>query len=936
MRPTLVFAGIKLAFVCFTFLLNVLLLSGCLANTQGGDNPQTSSAEIHKVTTVEGITEYRLDNGLQVLLFPDPTKENITVNMTYHVGSMHENYGETGMAHLLEHLLFKGSTNHPNIAEEISERGAKSNGTTWLDRTNYFETFSATEDNLDWALSMEADRMVNSFVRAEDLASEMTVVYNELEAAENHPFRVTLEKLRSAAFMWHNYGNSTLGAPADLENVSIEKLRDFYEMYYQPDNATLIVAGRIDPEETLSKIKQHFGGIPQPARDLPALYTSEPAGDGERMVTVRRVGDIKLAMVGYHTPMASHPDSAALTVLANILADQPRGRLHKSLVEPGVAAQTGAWNDMKADSSMLMAFAVLNTDQGLAAAEDKLLAQIEGFAEQPVAQEELNRAKLSILNGFDKSMENTEAIAIQLSDWLTNGDWRLRFLHRDRIEAVTLDDLQRVAEHYIQRNNRTLGRFIPTEEPQRIELPQADSLAATLDGYTGREDIALGEAFEPSYDNIAARTEFFTIGDNIRVAALHKKTRGEGVRLNIQFNYGTVDSLKGKARYAGLVGNMLNRGTEKYTREAMKDAFDGIKTYGGFGANTGGGWAWLHSNRQHLVAALDIIAEGLKNPTFPQDELDQLRQEMQTNLEFAMSQPQALANNLGSRRLSPVDKGHPAYVRTLEEQLALLKTVERQHLVDYHRQFFGADNMLVTIVGDYDRDSVVAALEQHFGDWTTGEEYKPIVLDYQPIDTTPEVIDTPDKENGAFFAINLYEVDAYDEDMPALTLGNYIFGGGWNNSRLATRLRQEEGWSYGAGSSFNADRRAPRSVFWGWAIGAPQNLNNIENGFKEELQRLLDDGVTTEEIEQGVSGILQSRRVERADDEKLVQMLNQIMFYNETLDQHQQFEADLTNSSPEAVHQVMKEYFSPDNMLYIKAGDMAKAAKQSAEASNPQ
>lgn len=929
-------AGIKPVFAFAVVLFGTLLVGGCLGNARNGGDAKAPSAEIHKVTTVEGITEYRLGNGLQVLIFPDPTKENITVNVTYHVGSKHENYGETGMAHLLEHLLFKGSTNHPNIPDEISQRGAKSNGTTWLDRTNYYETFSATGENLDWALSMEADRMVNSFISGEDLESEMTVVYNELQRGENHPFQTVLQKLRSAAFMWHNYGNSTIGAPSDLKNVSIEKLRDFYEMYYQPDNATLIVAGKIDTEETLNKIKQHFGTIPQPEREMPELYTMEPATDGERVVTVRRVGDIKLALAAYHTPRASHPDSAAITVLANILGDQPRGRLHKSLVEPGIAAQVGAWGDMKTDSSMLMAFAVLNTEQELTAAEDPLLAQLEGFEETPVTQEELDRAKRSIINGFEKRMEDTESIAIQLSDWLTNGDWRLRFLHRDRIEEVTIDDLQRVAGKYIQRNNRTLGRFIPTEQPERVELPEGDSIAAMLDGYTGRKDIVLGEEFDPSYENIAARTEFFTIGDNIQVAALHKKTRGESVRLNIQFNYGSLDSLKGKAKYASFVGDMLSRGSEKYSREELKDAFDSIKTYGGFGANTGSGWAWLASDRENLVAALDLIAEGLKNPTFPQEELDQLLKEAQTNVEFAKSQPQALASNLGSRRLSPVDNDHPTYVRTFEEQLALFKEVERQRLVDYHQQFFGADNMLVTIVGDYDRDSVVAALEQHFGDWKTGEKYQRIVLDYQPIDTTPEVINTPDKENGAFFAINLYEVDAYDENMPELTLGNYIFGGGFINSRLATRLRQEEGWSYGAGSSFQPGRLSPRSVFWGWAIGAPQNLDKIENGYKEELQILLDEGFSGEEIERGISGILQSRKVERADDEKLAQMLNQIMFYNETLGQHQQFEADLADSSGEEVLEAMKQLFSPNNMLYIKAGDMAKVAEKSAEASNSQ
>lgn len=259
--------------------------------------PIQAFADLQKVTEVEGISEYRLDNGLKVLLFPDPTKETVTVNVTYKVGSKHENYGETGMAHLLEHLVFKGTPKHKDIPAELSSHGARPNGTTWTDRTNYFETFAATEENIDWALSMESDRMVNSFIAKKDLDSEMTVVRNEFERGENSPFRITLQRMMASAFEWHNYGKSTIGARSDLENVSIERLQDFYRKYYQPDNATLIVAGKFAPEDMLKKIEATFGNIPKPNRTIEPLYTVEPAQDGERQVTVRRVGEIGRAHV---------------------------------------------------------------------------------------------------------------------------------------------------------------------------------------------------------------------------------------------------------------------------------------------------------------------------------------------------------------------------------------------------------------------------------------------------------------------------------------------------------------------------------------------------------------------------------------------------------------------------------------------------------------
>ncbi|MFQ5447198.1 MAG: M16 family metallopeptidase, partial [Saprospiraceae bacterium] len=320
----------------YTWLLVALvfLFLGNGSQAQNAKKETSTPDGIEKVTSVEGITEYRLtDNGLKVLLFPDQSKPTITVNITYLVGSRHEGYGETGMAHLLEHLVFKGTPNHPDIPQELTEHGARPNGTTWYDRTNYFETFNATEKNLRWALDMESDRMVNSFIAKKDLESEMTVVRNEFEMGENDPSSILMERVISTAYLWHNYGNSTIGARADIENVPIENLQAFYHKYYQPDNAVLVVAGKIDVAQTLAMIAEYFGKIPRPERKLTPTFTKEPTQDGERSVTLRRSGDVQVVSCMYHTPPGSHRDYAAVSVLDEILTNEPGGRLYKALVE---------------------------------------------------------------------------------------------------------------------------------------------------------------------------------------------------------------------------------------------------------------------------------------------------------------------------------------------------------------------------------------------------------------------------------------------------------------------------------------------------------------------------------------------------------------------------------------------------------------------------
>ncbi len=468
---------------------------------------------------MEGITEYRLDNGLRVLLFPDPTKSTITVNVTYMVGSRHEDYGETGMAHLLEHLLFMGSKNHPDIKKELQDRGARPNGTTWYDRTNYFETFAASDDNLAWALSMEADRMVNSFVAKKDLDSEMTVVRNEMEAGENSPPRVLLQKVLAAAFEWHNYGKLTIGARSDVERVPIERLQAFYRHFYQPDNALLVVAGKFDEQKALALIQKTFGAIPKPQRQLRRTYTVEPAQDGERQVVVRRVGDIQYVGAAWHIPPGSHEEYPAIEMAVAILGDQPSGRLYKALVETKKAATVSMNAFQLKEPGFAYASASVRMDSSLEDARKALLDTIAEIRTKPFTRDELERQRTRWLKNFELQMNDPQDVALELSEWQAMGDWRLMFLHRDRIEKVTLEQVQKAAEKYFIPSNCTVGLFIPEKEPVRVQPPEPPDVDKLVEGYTGRAVVSQGESFEATPANIDRRTIRGEIGGGLSAGA---------------------------------------------------------------------------------------------------------------------------------------------------------------------------------------------------------------------------------------------------------------------------------------------------------------------------------------------------------------------------------------------------------------------------------
>ena len=316
---------------------------------------QAYSADPKKITSVEGITEYTLDNGLRVLIFPDDSRPKVTVSITVFVGSRHEGYGETGMAHLLEHMVFKGTPKTPLIPKALQDHGAQFNGTTNTDRTNYFETLTATDENLEFAIELEADRLVNSRVLREDLFSEMTVVRNEFERGENSPSSVLGTRMMAAAYEWHNYGKTTIGTRSDIERVPIQNLQAFYRKFYQPDNAMVVVAGKLDEQKALALVQKHFGAIPRPERKLDATYTEEPEQDGERVVTLRRVGDVPLVGVAWHIPAGPHVDFPALQVLANILDDEPSGRVYKALVQTKKASSVSTFARGQHDPGLFFA-----------------------------------------------------------------------------------------------------------------------------------------------------------------------------------------------------------------------------------------------------------------------------------------------------------------------------------------------------------------------------------------------------------------------------------------------------------------------------------------------------------------------------------------------------------------------------------------------------
>ena len=882
---------------------------------------QTLPAGITRGPSMGGITEYSLANGLKVLLLPDPSQDTITVNVTYLVGSRHESYGERGMAHLLEHLLFKGTPQIPNPKNELLKRGARYNGTTSFDRTNYFETFPASDDALAFVLGLEADRMVNATVSKQDLDSEMTVVRNEFEAGQNSPFGLLRERTSAAAYLWHNYGRSVIGTLSDIENVPIERLQAFYRYYYQPDNAVLIIAGKFDAERALAAAAQTFGAIPKPARRLQPTYTVEPPQDGERSVILRRVGDVQLAHAMYHMPSGAHPDFVAVDVLTQILVTQPTGRLHKALVETGKAASIfGAERQTREPGSAYFGAAV-RKDAPMDPARDALLGVLEGFAATPVTDEEVERARTKLRGDVEQLLTNSRSVALTLSEFVAVGDWRLLYLYREQLGKVKTADVQRVATTYLKPANRTLGLFYPADKPERVQVPSPPDVAMILKGFAGADEVAAGEVFDPTPQNIEARIVRRTLPSGMKLTLVPKKTRGGTVVAQLGLRWGDEAAKANRGSACSVASAMLSRGTQKRTRGELKDALDRLRAATSVSIDG----ASIETVRASLPEALAIVAEMLREPSFPESEFEQVKRQALTSIDTQRADPQSLASLTIARHLNPYPPQHWHYTPTLEERAERLKAVTLEDARRCHGELVGASHSDLVVVGDFDPDEVTKLAERLFGDWKNPTPYKRIPWQHFDVQATDRTIETPDKANAVFRGgLNLKLRDDHP-DHPALILGNYLLGGS-SDARLARRIREKEGLSYSVGSWLNIGAQDEAGDFGVYAIYAPQNRARLEAAIREEVARALAEGFAPAEFEDGRRALLQARKVARNSDSSLAGRLAGYSVIGRTLKWDEAFEQKLAELTPAEVRDALRRHLDPSKLTLVKAGDFTRVA----------
>jgi zinc protease len=585
-------------------------------------------------------------------------------------------------------------------------------------------------------------------------------------------------------------------------------------------------------------------------------------------------------------------------------------------VQQGLASAIWGFEHALHDPGYIAFGAQLPKDGSIEAATDALLDTLHAVARRPIEADEVERARLKLLNEMDKATLDAGALVRALAEFHALGDWRLYFLYRDRLRAVKTLDVQRVAETYLKPANRVLGRFIPTENPQRAAIPAAPDLQAALAGYAGGTGLAAGEAFDPSPRNIEARLDRRTLANDVRLALLPKRTRGAKAVAKIDLHWGDEQSTRGRNTACTLAGEMLMRGTKKHSRAELREAFERLQATVSVSASG----ATLETRRAHLGEALGLVAEVLREPAFPASEFEELKRSALTSAQAELSDPAAIASQQLRRHLHPYPKGHWHYEQSLEERVAELKSVTLEQARACHAELIGGTGADIAVVGDFDAAEVAALVERLFGDWKNPAPYARIPQRYFERPALERAFATPDKANAVLRAGLNLRLDDTHPDFPALVLANHLLGGS-STARLPERIREKEGLSYSTYTWFSASPLDPVANFWVSAIFAPQNKARVERAVREELERALRDGFTEAEVAAAKKGLLESRRLARTQDGALVARLAHYLYLERTFAWDIDFERRIAALTPGELREALRRHLDLARLAVTTAGD---------------
>jgi zinc protease len=943
-----------------------------MVNTVKKAQPSLEDLGVEKISEVKNVAEYKLANGLKVLLLENHTAPVVTFLVLYKVGSRNEGVGYTGATHFLEHMLFKGTKKHNpdegnGIDDLLTQIGAHWNATTWFDRTNYYEVVPC--EFLDMCVKLEADRMRNLMLRQSDRDSEMSVVRNELERGENYPEEALEKELYAVAFREHPYHHPTIGWRSDVEGVALDRLRQFYDTFYWPNNATVILLGQFEPDAALRMIHKHYGAIKSSPEPIPTVYTVEPPQEGERRFEIVRAGDLPKVWMGFHICEADHEDTYPLAAARHILGSgyERSSRLYKGLIDTGIAAEAFCRHDELRDPGLFIIGATLNPGITLDKCEKALLEEIRKLAHEPVSDDELGRAKSANLKGTILAKADPSSMAFMLGEAEAKSDWKWLMEYDDKFDAVTTDDIMRVISKYFVKTNRTIGHFKPLQlglDDVAAPAPAYDAegeyavddsdseapgtLPAGFKEPTVQERGAVGQPTDLSDEQVEAllvaapesvKVKFSKKKSNTPtfVERVHKEVLSNGMTVLLMENPGTESMsfafniragryfthTDEKNTLAELVAEMLPRGSKRFDKTKLAEILEGMGIAGAIEFNVDN---YRLSLATTLVASdfpqyLDLVDEVLRNPLMSQDEIQKVGVEWTSKLVEGANNTKSVAWNGLKRVMYP--PSHPFYEKTFTEQIQELAHVDRDELIKAHERLITPHGSVMSIVGDFKVDDVLSQIRARFENWTGPTPPEIVVPDVALNDTRKYFqVEIPDKTSVDVILSHPTSLRRSSKDFYAARMANAALGQDTITSRLGQVVRDRAGLTYGIYSVFSD------TAFGGapWSVMLTVNPKNIEKGLylvDKVLDEYMERGISQEELSREIGRAVGGFKVGLASSMGIARVLAELEFLGLGTVELDQISNKYLSVTKEKADEAMRKYFLHKQTTVMVAGTLS-------------
>ncbi|PTX97840.1 pitrilysin family protein [Opitutus sp. ER46] len=930
--------------------LLALLSLGLLAlPTFAAGSTPTPIAGYTAVKTVGGIAEYTLDaNGLGVLLLEDHSAPVLTFMVTFRVGSRNEVTGTTGATHILEHLMFKGSRNfHAGIGKSFDTMmdrvGGINNASTWLDRTNYYENLPSNQ--LELAVQMEADRMRGLLLRDEDRQPEMTVVRNEFERGENDPSEALDKEVMAAAFLAHPYHHSTIGWRSDIEKVSIGKLREFYDTFYWPNNATVTVIGDFQPAQALALVQQYFGAIPRSPHPIPTVYTEEPPQTGARRVSVRRPGEVGAIEIAFKAPRSLDDDQEPLDVLATILGDGKSSRLYRALIDRNLAIHASAAKGFFADPNLFTLNALLAPGVTHEKVEQTLLAEIARVKTEGVTAEEVSRAVNQILASVAYRRDGSFAIAGEINECIAIGDWTYYVRGPERIKTVTAADVLRVAKKYLNEDQSTTGWFIPLPGEAAAAVGRrrgGDTAAATpatvVPARAPRHpvfyrDPATTAATDPArFARAEAGAAAGAAGESAAIAPRVHRRQVAGLDvLTLPTSIRDVVTIRGalsggdvfnppeNPAIADLTAAMLDKGTAAHDKFALAALLEQAGATLSFSTGTHTLNFAGKCLRQDLPLVLGLLAEQLRTPRFDADEFAKLKKQLVGRYKRALEDTNFRAELAFERAIFPA--GHPNRPAEAAAYLAAVEAATLDQVKAFHAANYGPAAFRIVLVGDVDDATVDQTLTKGFTGWQGGKALPAMAKASLPVSAGEQVVAMPGKTSVTYVIGQPSTLRYADPDYPALNFATSVLGSGFFSARLLDTIRNKEGLTYGIGARLANDTFADGSWYIEGTFG-PTLLAQGASSTERELRKFHAEGITADELKNFKVTLTGTYKVTLSTTGGLAAVLLNALqrgYGPEWVDEYPRRIEALTL---EQVNGAIRKYLHPDRMVRVMAGTM--------------